>query len=283
MNIKIKFILVSFTAAICLFLYFIWPTPYIYRTDRGIPIMINRFTYKWSVMPNKNILSFSKQNGPISQGPKLTIDSLSNTKYRIDLDVPVTEKDYKKCSVNYLSQLSKYNEFIQDAKRNHYNDQQIFDFLSVRDKSLILSIDLFLRCYYKRVPIIQVKDGDWTWYGEDREQTIDMVEVVKDKIGFGYFDHNDLEDAVVLLEETTSSKGSNDLSSYYIAAVKNNNGIPVNIATLRLGDADRVSKITVQPGEIIVDEFSSKIGKTETIGYFIRGNTLIENRIYNSF
>jgi hypothetical protein len=67
-------------------------------------------------------------------------------------------------------------------------------------------------------------------------------------LAIGDLDQDGLSDAVVVLAENSGGSGT----FIYLAAVRNENGVPVNTSTILLGDRVKVQSLRVVDGQIVV-------------------------------
>jgi hypothetical protein len=66
---------------------------------------------------------------------------------------------------------------------------------------------------------------------------------------FGDLNGDGVDDAAVILIESSGGSGN----FRYLAAVINEGGAPVNVATQFIGDREQMQSITIEDGEITVD------------------------------
>ena len=67
-------------------------------------------------------------------------------------------------------------------------------------------------------------------------------------LAFGDLDQDGIADAVVVLAENSGGSGT----FIYLAAVLNENGVPVNTSTILLGDRVKIQSLQVADGQIVV-------------------------------
>ena len=78
---------------------------------------------------------------------------------------------------------------------------------------------------------------------------IDIVITLSDRQAFGDLDGDGSEDAAVILIVQSGGSGT----FYYLCAVLNEEGAPVNVATLFLGDRIQIRNLSVWSGQIEID------------------------------
>ena len=69
-----------------------------------------------------------------------------------------------------------------------------------------------------------------------------------DACAFGDLDGDGVDDAVVVLVESSGGSGS----FLYLAAVLNRDGSPENVATQSLGDRGQVQKLSIESGQMVI-------------------------------
>jgi hypothetical protein len=94
---------------------------------------------------------------------------------------------------------------------------------------------------------VKLDDGKFKGYyvaGGSTRSTVALIE----PCAFWDLDGDGLDDAAVLLVEDSGGRGV----IFYLAAVLNQNGKPVNVATTRLGDRAHVEDLAIEEGVILV-------------------------------
>jgi len=78
---------------------------------------------------------------------------------------------------------------------------------------------------------------------------IDIVITLSDRYTYGDLDGDGSEDAAVILIVQSGGSGT----FYYLCAVLNEEGAPVNVATLFLGDRIQIRDLSIRSGRIEID------------------------------
>jgi hypothetical protein len=81
------------------------------------------------------------------------------------------------------------------------------------------------------------------------ESAIDIVTTLHERYACGDLDGDGVDDAAVILVVQPGGSGT----FYYLCAVVNEEGAPVNVATLLLGDRVQIKDLSIRSGKIEID------------------------------
>ena len=126
----------------------------------------------------------------------------------------------------------------------------------------------------------RLKDGSYREKASP-ESAIDIVITLSDQYACGDLDADGSEDAAVILIVQSSGSGT----FYYLCAVLNEDGVPVNVATLFLGDRIQVRGLSIRSAQIEIDMLVQGPGDpmvkpTREVHrtYYLAGKRLIRQR-----
>ena len=116
------------------------------------------------------------------------------------------------------------------------------------DQSEPLSVESLQNTTYQGIypETVQLSDGRYEGEPFQEDGASRPMLIFIEPTAFGDLDGDGLEDAAVLLVETSGGSGA----FIYLAAVLNQDGKPHNQATLLLGDRVQVDELTIETGEI---------------------------------
>jgi hypothetical protein len=97
--------------------------------------------------------------------------------------------------------------------------------------------------------VVRLTDGEYSGEAAPGAASAISVSLLPELVALGDLDGDGLVDAAVVL--AGSAGGSGTFIS--LAAVKNEDGAPLNVATALLGDRVRVSSVAIHSGELVVE------------------------------